>query len=238
MSGRLIGASLGPGDPGLITRAAWQALAAAPCWAFPQNSKGGSYALAIVEATELQPPAQMLPLHFPMTRDLELLSRSWLSAAQQVWEKLQSGVDVVFLVEGDASTYATFGHLVRTLKEIAPEAVIEIIPGVTSFNAAAARTQRALADGDETIGILSAPDALPRFASLLHQFDSFVLLKVRPVMRELIQTLKQHDLLDQAVFLERIGTADERVYEDLTRLDPDSVHYLSLVLLKNPARRA
>ncbi len=53
MTGRLIGASLGPGDPGLITRAAWSALTSSACWAWPINQDGGSYALSIVERAGL-----------------------------------------------------------------------------------------------------------------------------------------------------------------------------------------
>ena len=47
--GRLIGASLGPGDPALITRRAWAALGSGARWAYPvKKAEESSYALGIV----------------------------------------------------------------------------------------------------------------------------------------------------------------------------------------------
>lgn len=52
----------------------------------------------------LELPAEHSELHFPMTHDAEILARYWLDAAQTVLAILQRGEDVLFLVEGDAST--------------------------------------------------------------------------------------------------------------------------------------
>ena len=53
---------------------------------------------------------------------------------------LAEGRDLVFLVEGDASTFATFGHLARVVRELvtAQGQTLggEATPGVTSFAAA------------------------------------------------------------------------------------------------------
>ena len=58
--GRLIGVSLGPGDPGLITRAAWAALQRRDAvWVYPARSaKTPSYALGILQRAQLAPPAE------------------------------------------------------------------------------------------------------------------------------------------------------------------------------------
>jgi precorrin-2/cobalt-factor-2 C20-methyltransferase len=40
----------------------------------------------------------------------------------------------VFLVEGDASTHATFGHLARAVRALAPEVQVEVLAGVPSFS--------------------------------------------------------------------------------------------------------
>jgi len=57
MKGKLIAASLGPGDEGLITRRAWGALQSNALWCYPVRRKGGkSHALGIVERTELDMP--------------------------------------------------------------------------------------------------------------------------------------------------------------------------------------
>ena len=46
--GRLIGVSLGPGDPDLITRRGWRALQSGARWAYPvKRAEEASYALDI-----------------------------------------------------------------------------------------------------------------------------------------------------------------------------------------------
>lgn len=237
IGGRLIGASLGPGDPGLITRAAWSALGSAPCWAWPTDRDGSSYALSIAECAGLAPPADRLPLHFPMTRDPETLALAWGAAAAQVAERLQAGTDVVFLVEGDASTYSTFGHLARAVRSLAPGIVVEVIPGVTSFNAAAAAAGEALADGEEALAVYSAPQAMTDLDGLLARFDALILLKVRPVLDGLVDALAARGVLDSAVFVERVGTPEERIVRNLAALRGQRVHYLSLVLIRRERRR-
>ena len=74
--GTLHGISLGPGDPGLITRAAWAALECRDAiWVYPVRSgKTPSYALDIVMRAGLPLPETHTPLLFPMTHDGEKLA--------------------------------------------------------------------------------------------------------------------------------------------------------------------
>ncbi len=230
--GRLIAASLGPGDPGLITRRAWEAVRDARCWAWPESRReGGGYALSIAQRAGLQPPARTLPLSFPMTRDLTVLTRHWLSAAQQVLDILTQGVDVVFLIEGDASFFATFGHLQRTVLGLDGDIGVEIIPGVASPLAAAALHQKGLCDGDQSLAIVPATVGSQRLDRLLSDFETVVLLKVRPVLDEVLQLLERRELLDKSVFVERAGAPEERVIERVLTLKGTRVHYLSLMIV-------
>lgn len=109
-TGRLFGVSLGPGDPGLITRRAWALLERPDAvWTYPVRSlRKESYALDIALRAGLTLPEKHQPLLFPMTHDVEKLARHWLKAAETVKALLATGQDVLFLVEGDASTYASF----------------------------------------------------------------------------------------------------------------------------------
>ncbi|MDP3438552.1 MAG: SAM-dependent methyltransferase, partial [Azonexus sp.] len=129
--GKLIGASLGPGDPELITRRSWAVLQSGARWLYPvKKAEESSYALSIVERGGLAIPADAEELVFPMTRDAEILAKAWTRAAARTVELLAEGRDLVFLVEGDASTFATFGHLARVVRELVPNIEVETIPGV------------------------------------------------------------------------------------------------------------
>lgn len=240
-TGTLYGVSLGPGDPGLITRRAW-ALLQRPdtAWVYPARStKTPSYAFDIVQRAGLVPPADHQSLLFPMTHDGEKLARAWLRAAEAVLPKLLAGQDVLFLVEGDASTYATFGHLARTLRGLHEAIAVEVVAGVNAFTAACATQALPLCEQDDTVALLPAAYGVSAIDRLLHDFDTLVLLKVKPLIGELIDWLEARDLLGQACFIERCGAPDERVMatpDALRALRDTQVSYLSLMIVKNPHR--
>ncbi|MBV5293295.1 MAG: precorrin-2 C(20)-methyltransferase [Curvibacter lanceolatus] len=238
--GTLWGVSLGPGDPGLITRAAWAALQRRDvAWAYPARSgKTPSYALDIATRAGLAPPEQHSLLLFPMTHDGEKLARAWLKAAHTLLPWLQAGRDVLFLVEGDASTYATFGHLARTVKALDAEVPVQVLAGVNSFTAACAQAGVPFAEQDDTVAIVPAAYGLSAVDRLLPDFDTLVLMKIKPLLDELLDWLQRRGLLAGAHFIERVGAPDERRVSgaDLLALRGTRVSYLSLLLVKNPGR--
>lgn len=235
--GKLIGASLGPGDPDLITRRAWTALQSGARWLYPvKKAEESSYALSIVSRGGLAIPEDAEELVFPMTRDPEILAKAWARAAARTAELLADGRDLVFLVEGDASTFSTFGHLARVVRELAPEIEVETIPGVSSFAAAAATAGVPLAEEDETLGVVPAAYGVEVIDHLLDEFDTLVLLKVKPLVDEVIELLERRGLLATSCFIEKVGAPDERIVRDLASLKGEKVNYLSLMLVQNPKR--
>jgi precorrin-2/cobalt-factor-2 C20-methyltransferase len=236
--GKLIGASLGPGDPELITRRSWAVLQSGARWIYPvKKAEEASYALSIVERGGIPRPADAVELVFPMTRDPEILTKAWVRAAEQTVALLAEGRDLVFLVEGDASTFATFGHLARVARELAPEIEVETIPGVSSFAAAAATTGMPLAEEDETLAIIPAAYGTGVIDHMLDEFDTLILLKVKPLLDEVLELLERRDLLATSCFIEKVGSPDERVVRDLASLKGEKVNYLSLLLVQNPKRQ-
>jgi len=235
--GKLIGASLGPGDPELITRRAWAVLQSGARWLYPvKKAEESSYALSIVARGGIAVPADAVELVFPMTRDAGILAKAWARAAQQTVELLSEGRDLVFLVEGDASTFATFGHLARVVRELLPDIEVETIPGVSSFAAAAASSGVTLAEEDETFAIIPAAYGVEVINHLLDEFDTLALLKVKPLVDEVIDLLAARDLLATSVFIEKVGSPDERIVRDVASLKGEKVNYLSLMLVQNPKR--
>ena len=81
-----------------------------------------------------------------MTHDGDKLARAWMRAAETVLPWLLAGQDVLFLVEGDASTYATFGHLARTVQALDARIDVPVIAGVNAFAAACAARGMPLAE--------------------------------------------------------------------------------------------
>jgi precorrin-2/cobalt-factor-2 C20-methyltransferase len=237
-TGKLIGASLGPGDPGLITRRAWDALQSGARWIYPARRAGEeSYALSIALRAGLRIPADAVELVFPMTRDARALDEAWARAAERTIGFLAENRDAVFLVEGDASTFATFGHLVRGVRERLPDARVETIAGASSFAAAAAAAGIPLGEEDETLAVVPATRGIEAMDRLLDEFDTLVLLKVRPMLGEIIDWLERRGLMDSSCFIEKVGAPGERVVRELATLRGEEVNYLSLLLVRKPGGR-
>ena len=68
---------------------------------------------------------------------------------EAVYSRLNKGIDMAFLTIGDPAIYSTFFYLYDKLLKLNPELKIEIIPGVSSINASAARAKISLALADE-----------------------------------------------------------------------------------------
>jgi len=172
-----------------------------------------------------------------MTHDTEILTRAWARAAAAIVPVLQSGRDVVFLVEGDASTFSTFTYLARYVQNLDDSIDVETIAGVPSYNAAAASTAFPLAETDDTVAIVPAGYGLDELDALLPHFDTLVLLKVKPLLDSVIDWLERHNLLGDAVFVEKAGAPEERMIRDIASLKGEKVNYLSLMLVRNPNRQ-
>ena len=124
----LIGVSLGPGDPELLTRKAEKALAAAEKVFVP-----GELAAELV-----RPFAEPEVLEFPMISDQQRLQEIWAENADRV-ASVAVGKDAAFACIGDVNTFSTFSHLKRVVRERHPQVEIETIPGVGTVPALAAR---------------------------------------------------------------------------------------------------
>jgi precorrin-2/cobalt-factor-2 C20-methyltransferase len=176
------------------------------------------------------------PLLTTMARGADAERPHWDEAATMVGQVLQSGQDAAFITEGDPLLYSTFMHLRVALAERFPQAPVEVIPGVSSVTAAAARALFPLAGMDERLGVMPAtydPDAFER---MLETCDTIVLLKVSRVLDRLLDILAARGLLEHAVLVERCGTPGERIVREITSLRGQQVSYFSLLLVRNQQR--
>ncbi len=128
-----------------------------------------------------------------MTKDENVLREKWDETVNDVWEHLREGKHVAFVTEGDPLLYSTCIHFMRTMQMKYPDVSIEIVPGVSSINGAAARLQLPLADGDETIAIVPARDDYDAMKKRSKRMIvSF--FKVAKVMPLLLSILKEMNL--------------------------------------------
>lgn len=231
--GTLYGIGVGPGDPELLTLKAARVLkTAADVFAASSSGNDHSIAQAIV-APHLLPGATITRLPFPMTRDQAALDAAWQANAATIAAVLAAGRDAACITLGDPLLYSTFGYVLPLLRARLPDLRIKIIPGITSFQAAAARTETPLAVAGENLLVTSGVDRPERLEQALAVADNAVILKTYrrfPALRRMLTAL---GLARGTTFVTRLGLPGEAVERDLD-LAPEDPPYLSLCLVKRP----
>lgn len=229
MLGTLYGVGVGPGDPELITLKAVKTLKKVDFIAIPRTSaEKDSVALSIINGV-LENKKEIIELIFPMSFDEKLLANSWSNAVEVVREKLDEGKDVAFITLGDPTVYSTYIYIHKTLKGMGYNT--EIIPGITSFCASAARAGISLGENKEAIAIIPSAYECENLDSILDSFDNVVLMKVSKNMEKLKAKLKEKQLLDKTVLVSKCGFEDEVIEYDIEKMD-DRLSYFTTMIIK------
>ena len=231
-TGILYGISVGPGDPELIALKGLRLLQGVPVVAFPTGVRGNRGMAEQIIAPWLNSTQVQLALTFPYVQDDAVLASAWQVAAEQVWQYLETGKDVAFACEGDASFYSTFTYLAQTLQQMHPEVKVEVIPGVCSPMAAAAALGLPLTMRGQRLVVLPAIYTLGELEAVLDWADVVVLLKVSSVYEQVWQVLQQRDLLNRSYVVERATLANQTIYTNLCDRPHLQLPYFSLLLIQ------
>jgi precorrin-2/cobalt-factor-2 C20-methyltransferase len=236
--GTLYGVGVGPGAPDLMTLRSVRVLHSVPVIAIPRRSEySPSLAWEIARPNVGEVPGQeRLFLTFPMTKDPELLRPAWDVAFAQIGDRLERGLSVAFITEGDPLVYSTFIYLLRESAERWPGVPVEIVPAVSSITAVPAVTRTPLADGQERIAILPATYGVDDLSEVLRRFDTVILMKVGSVMPNVVEALEREDLVDRAFYVSKATTAQQRIVHDLRSLRNDRCDYFSMVVVAQQDR--
>ena len=229
----LYAVGVGPGDPELLTRKAERVLRQADVVLAPASNPGeASVALDTIREFLDEGRQEIIIHQFPMTSDRSRLLPAWQEAAALIAEKVLAGRDVAFVTIGDPLLYSTFIYLLRIFRESYPQMAVEIIPGISSINTAAAVACVPLAEADERIAIIPATAGLEKVIEALASYDTVVLLKVKPLFGEILEVLRQMGRQGSTVFVERVGSSRQKVLTGLAEMAAHSPDYLSLMIIK------
>lgn len=229
---QLVGISVGPGDPELITVKGLEALRTCDILFAPQAAVSTeSIAKGIVDYFEI-PEERFRLVTFEMDRDRSALHERYAMMAEQIVAEVNSGSMVGFLTLGDALTFSTWIYTLEAVKKVSPETPVTTIPGVTSFAALAATTNAPLGEQKESVLILPCPDHMEELRSALISHDTVVLMKIGHRFHEVIHLLKEMDLLENCILGKKVGMEDGEIYESLAELpEVEKLGYFSTILV-------
>ncbi len=225
----LYGIGIGPGDPELITLKALKVLKRIKSvFATASTKSEHSIALSVIK-DYLSDGARVYTLRLSMGS--KATRETYEREALRILEVLKREGEVAFVTMGDPLLYSTFGYLARELVRLDPRVKVEVIPGITAAQAAAARFKLTLAEGNEGFAITTALTPQNTLRDLLRAGLSLAVYKVYRNPKEVLSLIENENRLRETRAVSWCGFPQEEVWYDLKDLKERSLPYFTLLLV-------
>lgn len=231
--GTLYGVGVGPGDPELIPLKSIKVLNRVDV-IFAAASTKNDHSRAVDIARPFIPcSARVELLSFPMSKDKQITKAAWERHARTILSTLKRGQNAAFLTLGDPLTYATYGYLLKTLRALAPDAPVVTVPGITSFQAAAARMNLPLVEGEESLLVVSGVEGGRQIRELSAVAENIVILKAYKNIKDITSALEETGRIGSSIGISNCSRDNEEVIPDVRRLNDMDPGYWTLIIAKN-----
>lgn len=235
--GCFYGVGVGPGDPELITLKALRLIQKAAVVSYLANETGSSQArnIAYEAFADVAADQVEIPICMPMSTDRRLANVAYDEGAEQIWQQLNNGHDVVFLCEGDPLFFGSFAYLLERLQE---EFECQVVPGISSVHAASAALKEPLTMLKESFVVVSGRHSDEQIRQALIQHDSVVIMKAGQARPRILALLDATGRSKDARYLEYIGRDSQRVVPQIKALPDETGPYFSLFVVIRQERNS
>ena len=223
--GRLIGVGTGPGDPELVTRKAWAAVAGAQVIAYPAPDSGVSFARSIVQDAVAEGVIE-IPMIVPMRTGRAPAQAIYDEGAHMIASHLDQGHDVVVLCEGDPLFYGSFMYLLARLRD---SYEVEIIPGITAMTACASAVHHPLVAREDMMSIVPATMSDEGLKQAIGAAQGVAIMKVGRHIGRLRTLLDEMGLLASAHYVSHASLPHQQKMPLAEA--PETAPYFSMILL-------
>jgi len=197
--------------------------------AYPSLAGAASFARSIA-ADLIAPDAVEIVMDVPMSVERAPAQAAYDLGADQIAAALDAGDDVICLCEGDPFFYGSFMYLFARLSD---RYEVEVVPGVTSVTACAARAGMPLAARNERLTVLPGPLPEDELRARIDGAESVAIMKVGRHLAKIRSVIDELGLTEAAVYVER-ATLSEEVVLPLAEA-PEVAPYFSMILLTKGA---
>jgi precorrin-2/cobalt-factor-2 C20-methyltransferase len=231
-AGILYGIGVGPGEPDLITIKAAKILNQVDI-VFAAASTKNKHSLAVnIASAHIPDSTTVKMLRFPMTSDKNETRKAWKAHARTIIAELEKGFDVAFLTLGDSMTYSTYGYILKYVQTLAPHLEAQTVPGITSYQAAAARLNTPLVEGEESLMVVSGVEGGKRLRELRGKPENVVFLKAYRNVSDIKAALDESGKYPSCVGVKSCGQSNEEIIKDIGELSLRKPDYWTLIISK------
>ena len=231
MKGKIFGIGVGPGDPELLTLKAVATLQKCDVIAVP---KTGNTRAAFDIVRDYVQGKELLECVFAMEHDMTKRRAARQVVARNIIQLLGEGKTVGFITLGDPTTYSTYMYIHSVITDMGFDA--EIIPGITSFAAAAAALGVALCEDNEPLLIIPASHG-GGTNELLDYPGNKVIMKSGENLMCVLEELKARGYEGRTKIASRVTQKGERLYHDIEAFEksPETGYFTIAIVKETPA---
>lgn len=231
MKGKLYGVGVGPGDPELLTIKALRMIKEAYLIVVPGEQVENSVAYQIVQGIYPEIVGkERMAVSMPMIKEQKLLEQAHGRAAEIIKNELDKGKTTVFLTLGDPTVYSTYLYIHRRITDWGYET--EIVNGIPSFCAVAAKLNMGLVEKNEPLHVIPASYQTEDGIAMN---GTKVFMKAGKKLGEVKKQIVQSGA--EAVMMENCGMPDEKIYRTTEEI-PEYAGYYSLIIVKEKGEQA
>ncbi len=239
MTGRVICAGLGPGDPELLSVRADRLVRQARQVAYFRKAGRPGQARRMVEGM-LHPEATEHAMEYPVTTELPFDGAPYnaaLAAFYDHWADRLAALcatgDVVVLCEGDPFFYGSFMHLHSRLQG---RVEVEVVPGIPGMVGCWHATGLPVTWGDDVLTVLMGTMEEDALAAHMARADALAIMKTGRNLPRVRAALARAGRLDRAWLVER-GTMPGQRVARLAEVDAADCPYFAIVIVHGRGRR-
>lgn len=218
---------VGCGDSSYITLGAIRAIDKSDVIAVPVKKHGEkSTAFEILKQEYNTSQKEIIELEFLMSPSIELRRQSRTLAAAKIINALSEGKTVSMITLGDVSVYSTCSYIHDAVKNAGFK--MDIIPGITSFCAAADKIQKSLCEGNESFAVIPSVNT-ELIEKYINDFDTLIIMKAGLNTDKLYKLLAKYNLENNAIITSSLGLSDEII----EKISKDKKYgYFTTVIIK------
>ncbi|WP_416197224.1 MAG: Precorrin-2 C(20)-methyltransferase [Sporanaerobacter sp.] len=210
---KLYGIGTGPGDKELLTLKAVKEIELASV-IFAPNNKGKNMALDTVE--DFIHGKKIVLLDFSMGK---VGKEDYINAAEIIYNEIPEEGTGAYLTIGDSMIYSTFIYIMKELEK--KNIQVEIIPGIPSFVAGAAKSKTPLILKGESFLLCDEFNE-----EVLDKIDSICVLKTLENKKEILNNLENKDYVYR--YMKRVTLENEEILVDRDQILKDR-DYISFI---------
>lgn len=171
-------------------------------------------------------------LTFAMSRDMDFRYETIRQNSEIITAALREGKNCAFATIGDPMTYSTFGPIMKFAEEAIPDLNIEVVPGITSFAALAARSRKVLVEDQEELRIIPGFDENRVEDIEFPPGTTTTILKIYKNRNRMIERLDEENTR-AVLYGGRIGLPEELITDDMDFLKHTDEEYLAMMMVKS-----